>query len=283
MSTTNVFSRTCSTKPMMTMTAVATNEPNTTYYDNFVRDIKRRIRNVSPLFSIVKNGNDDDDWGEVVILHLGKEIQRIDDVDVFHVKLQFEYDVMDDLPLQDTHNQIEVMCDVRLKFSNRRASRKIERQFQTNVNSFMVFESTTTVKRCQEKDEWFDNLFALTDFQQIYDRIHSILSNLRYSHIHQSFYDRRNDPHYGFHQYLSTPADECTVCYNLTTYKTRCNHYVCISCEEKLMKQGHSPCPCCRSCMRCNHDESQHQLHASLCPPNLDNYDSDDDITDTDD
>lgn len=239
-----------------------------TYLSNFIRDVKNEIVKTLPLFVEVRRPAPaehppsslrqccEDTY--FVQFDLSTEIQKIDNVNVFDVTLVFDYDLAMTLPNDAT--EFSMTCEVKLEMDNQRACSTFVRNnnVETITNTFSIMKTTHKMTRPDTSEQWIDDLCKVADFKHIYEGIHQVLSHLRFSHIHQSFYDYRRNPHYGFHAYMSTPTDECIVCYRLTTHTTACNHHLCMTCNNKLFKVAFSPCPCCRQCLRCNTNESCH-------------------------
>lgn len=214
---------------------------------NFVGRMRNRIRDACPLYQCFRG--EGCEASVDISLNLSKEIQRIDGIHVSSVELvcRYKHD-KDNSDLDDEYGYMIV--DIFLQIVHEQHwMRNGGRDAVSCTDEFELIDvKSHRVKRPRTKEEWWGELDTLVDFKDVYESIHDELRRLRYSHIHQSFYlEDQDDEHLGFHAYMVTPANECATCSELTTHKSRCNHYLCLRCETKILYRMHGDpqCPVC--------------------------------------
>ena len=110
--------------------------------------------------------------------------------------------------------------------------------------------------RLFDVDEETETPFTKEDVDKFVAKLVETLQKIKYDQLLEEFNVKRGCPILDT-KYVSG-CDECVVCHELTTSKTRCNHALCLRCVSKLHDTTVSPpCPYCREenvTMKCKCD-----------------------------
>lgn len=236
------------------MTTMTPSEQFPRGYECFARAHKRQVATVLPLYDCACPTWTKDmtcPTGPYLNMDLSSEIEIVDGVDVSRVELEFTYHTSDDHYDMMNLTTTGIFVDVQLLMKNEQRWMMendvvLER---THKNCFDVWKAEKGVPvRCPETmEEWSEELERVVDVKKVYERLHLLVRRLRYSHLHQMFYEEGEDDRFGFHAYMYTLANDCVVCTTETTHKTSCNHHLCRKCHRLLEHKHPSPqCPMCR-------------------------------------